>query len=54
MIQGKEITISGGKLTNVAGDYHEHNDTTFVIEEDPTYRKYLETLQGQWYLINYI
>ena len=45
MIQGKEITISGGKLTNVGGDYHEHN-TTYVIEETPTSRGYLETLNG--------
>jgi hypothetical protein len=31
MIQGKEILISGGKMTNVEGDYHEHN-TTYVVE----------------------
>ena len=53
MIQGKEITISGGKLTNVEGDYHEHN-TTYVIEEAPMYRGCLETLKGQYYLINFI
>ena len=53
MVHGKEITISGGKLTNVEGDYHEHN-TTYVIEEAPTYRGCLETLKGQYYLINFI
>lgn len=31
MIQGKEILISGGKFTNVKGDYHEHN-TTYVVD----------------------
>ena len=54
MIQGKEITISGGNLTNVGGDYHEHNNNTYVIEETPTYRKYLDTIPGQCYLINFI
>ena len=46
MIQGKEITISGGKLTNVEGDYHEHN-TTYVIEEAPKCRGYVDALQGR-------
>ena len=49
MIQGKEITISGGKLTNVEGDYHEHN-ITYVIEEASTCRGYLDTIPGQYYL----
>ena len=51
MIQGKEITISGGNLTNVEGDYYEHK---YVIEETPTYRRYLDTVPGQCYLINFI
>ena len=53
MIQGKEITISGGNLTNVEGDYHEHNNT-YVIEEALTYRGYLDIIPGQCNLINFI
>ena len=52
MIQGKEITILGGNLTNVEGDYHEHNNNiTSVIEETPAYRRYLDTIPGQCCLI---
>ena len=52
MIQGKEITISGGNLTNVEGDYHEHK---YVFEETPTYPRYLlDTIPGQCYLINFL
>jgi hypothetical protein len=50
MVQGKNILISGGKLNNVGGDYHEHN-TTYVIKEAP---KDLEPLRGQYYFINFI
>ena len=46
MIQGKKITITGGKLTNVGGDYHEHN--TYVIEESATRPKYLKRILGQY------
>ena len=53
MIQGKEITISGGKLTNVGGDYHEHN-ITYVIDEASTCREYLDTIPGRYYLISSI
>ena len=53
MIQGKEITISGSNLTNVEGDYHEHYNT-YVIEEAPTYRRHLDTIPGQCYLIKFI
>ena len=49
MIQGKEITISGGHLTNVEGDYHEHINR-YVIEKAPTYRRYLDAIPGQCYL----
>jgi len=41
MFQGKEILISGGKLTHVGGDYHEHI-TIYVIDEAPTYLKTLQ------------
>lgn len=34
MMQAKEILISGGKLTRVEGDYHEHN-TIYVVKESP-------------------
>ena len=51
MVQGKEITISGGNLTNVEGNYHEHNNYTYVIEETPTYRRYLDAIPGQCCLI---
>ena len=45
MIQGKEITISDSKLTNVGRDYHEHN-ITYVIEEASTCRGCLDTISG--------
>ena len=51
MIQGKDITISDSKLTNVGGDYHEH---IYVIEEASTCRGYLDIIPGQYYLINSI
>lgn len=48
----KEILISGGKLTNVEGDYHEDN-TIYVVKEAPFPRpNYF--LEGQCYLINSI
>ena len=44
MIQGKKITITGGKFNNVGGDYHEHN--TYVIEESAKRPKYLKRILG--------
>ena len=52
MIQGKKITISGGKFNNVGGDYHEHN--TYVIEESATHPKYLKRILGQYHFIKFI
>ena len=45
MIQGEEITISGGKLTNVQGDYHEHNTT--YVNQSLTNRKIMGFFKGQ-------
>ena len=38
MIQGKEILISGGNLTNVEGDYHEHIHI-YDVEDSPSKRR---------------
>ena len=52
MIQGEEITISGGKFTNVGRDYHDHNTTIINASAD------LDILEGsfnsQYYFINFI
>ena len=52
MIQGKNITINGGKFNNVGGDYHEHN--TYAIKESATRPKYLKRILGQYYIIKFI
>ena len=46
MMQGKKITVHGGSFTNVGGDYHEHKNTTYVIEESATRPKHFKRLQG--------
>ena len=51
MIQGKIITITGGKFNNIGGDYHEHN--TYAIEESATRPKYLKQILGQYYFIKF-
>ena len=52
MIQGEEITISGGKLTNVEGDYHEHNTT--YVNRGLTDLEIMGSFKGQYYFINFI
>jgi len=42
MLQGRNITVQGGKFTNVGGDYHDH---TYVIEDSAKGSKYLKLLR---------
>jgi hypothetical protein len=46
MIQGKEILISGGKMTIVEGNYHEHN-TAYVVEASSLKLRLNFELEGQ-------
>jgi len=41
VIQGKKITVHGGQLTSVGGDYHEH---TYIVLKEST--KGLKAIQG--------
>lgn len=49
MVQGTDINISGGKFTNVAGDYHEHKNTTVILNDSEKSSESLGFLKGQFF-----
>lgn len=48
MVQEKNITVHGGTFTHVAGDYHEHKNTTVILNNSEKDLESLDILKGQF------